>query len=95
MRMLSFLPPHDWKGRVEKVFSTAQSIRETVSLATRCARYAGVMVDPDLLTFRNTLHLIRQLRQENADTSWFTVARYPAARNGVLQLSQIGVGFSP
>ncbi len=83
MRVLSFLPRHDLKRRVEKALSSAQFVVETVgsakecSYSTRRAHYDGVLVDSDSLDFKDTLDLIKHLRRENADASLFVFARYP------------------
>jgi hypothetical protein len=96
MRMLSFpMPRHDRKRRVEKVLNTAQSVGDMVGPSTQRAHYDGVLVDPNALASRDTLQLIRQLRRENTYTSWFAFSRYPAALNGVIQLSRIEVRLSP
>jgi hypothetical protein len=95
MRMLSFLTRHAPKRRVEKVLSTAQSVGETVGPSTRRAHYDGVLVDPDSLVSRDTLHLITQLRRENAYTSWFAVARYVGGAKWRLAAVKIGVSSSP
>jgi two-component system OmpR family response regulator len=83
MRVLSFLPRHDLKRRVEKALASAQFVVETVGSAKECsystqrAHYDGVLVDSDSLDFKDTLDLIKHLRGENADTSLFVFARYP------------------
>jgi two-component system, OmpR family, response regulator len=83
MRVLSFLPRHDLKRRVEKALSAAHFVVQTVesakacSSATQCAHYDGVLVDSDSIDFRDTLALIQELRRETADASLFAFARYP------------------
>jgi two-component system OmpR family response regulator len=83
MRVLSFLPRHDLKRRVEKALSSAQFVIETAasakecSYSTRLTRYDGVLVDADSLDFRDALDLVKHLRRENADASLFVFARYP------------------
>jgi two-component system OmpR family response regulator len=83
MRVLSFLPRHDLKRRVERALASAQFVVETVGSAKECsystqrAHYDGVLVDSDSLDFKDTLDLIKHLRGENADTSLFVFARYP------------------
>ena len=83
MRVLSFLPRHDLKRRVEKALTSAQFVVETVGSAKECsystqrAHYDGVLVDSDSLDFKDTLDLIKHLRAQNADTSLFVFARYP------------------
>ena len=83
MRVLSFLPRHDLKRRVERalcaahfVIQTAESAKEC-SYATQRTHYDGVLVDSDSIDFRDTLALIQQLRRENVDASLFAFARYP------------------
>ncbi len=83
MRVLSFLPRHDLKRRVERALTSAQFVVETVGSAKECsystqrAHYDGVLVDSDSLDFKDSLDLIKHLRGENADTSLFVFARYP------------------
>jgi hypothetical protein len=95
MKVLSFLPRHDLKRRVERALTSAQFVGDMVGPSTQRAHYDGVLVDPNALASRDTLHLIRQMRRENTYTSWFAFSRYPAALNGVIQLSRIGVRLSP
>ncbi|MGB8536423.1 MAG: response regulator transcription factor [Acidobacteriaceae bacterium] len=83
MRVLSFLPRHDLKKRVERALRSAQFVIETAASAKECSyspqftRYDGVLVDADSLDFRDALDLVKHLRRENADASLFVFARYP------------------
>jgi DNA-binding response OmpR family regulator len=83
MRVLSFLPRHDLKRRVEKALSSAQFVIETAASAKECSystqltHYDGVLLDADSLDFRDALDLVKHLRRENADASLFVFARYP------------------
>src|SRR5436305_5306904 len=83
MRVLSFLPRHDLKKRVERALSSAQFVIETAASAKECSystqltHYDGVLVDADSLDFRDALDLVKHLRRENANTSLFVFARYP------------------
>jgi two-component system OmpR family response regulator len=82
MKVLSFLPRIDLKRRVEKALSSAQFVVETVPSAGECLQYThfsqydGVLIDSDALVFSEALLMVRQLRQENSDTSLFVFARY-------------------
>jgi|SRR5579859_255736 len=83
MRVLSFLPRHDLKRRVEKALSSAQYVIETAasvkecSCSTQLTRYDGVLVDADSLEFRDAIDLVKHLRRENQAASLFVFARYP------------------
>jgi two-component system, OmpR family, response regulator len=83
MRVLSFLPRHDLKRRVEKALSSAQFVIETATSAKECScstqftRYDGVLLDADSLDFSDAIDLVKHLRRENADASLFVFARYP------------------
>jgi two-component system, OmpR family, response regulator len=83
MKVLSFLPRHDLKRRVEKALSVAHFVIQTADSAKACsyaaqhARYDGVLIDSESIDFRDTLALIQLLRRENVDASLFVFARYP------------------
>ena len=83
MRVLSFLPRHDLKRRVEKALSSAQYVIETAASVKECSystqftRYDGVLVDADSLEFREAIDLVKHLRRENEAASLFVFARYP------------------
>jgi len=82
MKILSFLPRIDLKRRVEKALSSAQFVVETVASAEECLQYThfsqydGIIIDSDAFAFSEALLRVRQLRQENSDTSLFVFARY-------------------
>jgi DNA-binding response OmpR family regulator len=82
MKVLTFLPRFDLRGRVANVLCPGQFVVETAVSAKEClqcaqlARYEAVLVDSDSLIFADALALVRLLRQENSDTSLFVFARY-------------------
>jgi two-component system OmpR family response regulator len=82
MKVLTFLPRCDLKGRVEKALSSARFVVDNAASAkdcsqsTRSARYEAVLIDSDALLFAETLVLVKQLRQENPAASLFVFARY-------------------
>jgi two-component system, OmpR family, response regulator len=83
MKVLGFFPRYDLKRRVERALGAARFVVQTVESPKECsyaaqrAHYDGVLVDSDSLDFGDTLALIQQLRQENADASLFAFAHYP------------------
>ncbi len=72
MKVLTFLPRFDLRGRVANVLCPGQFVVETAVSAKEClqcaqlARYEAVLVDSDSLIFADALALVRLLRQENS-----------------------------
>jgi uncharacterized membrane protein YccC len=79
MKMLSFLPRHIRRRRVEKALSPARP----VVLLTWRAHGDGVLVDSYSLAFRDTLRTARSML---ACYMFALAIQLPAALNGVSQM---------